>query len=63
MLGLHNFRMNGHRLESRRRTPHGVVVLAVAIAMCLVSIGFTIVVAFTLERRVAAIESVLGIRQ
>ena len=55
--GLHNLRMNGrHRPEGRRRTAPWAVVLLLFLA----SIGLTVVVAFTLENRIAAVEARLG---
>ena len=58
--GLHNLRMNGgrRRPEGRRRSAPWVLVLA--LVMFLASIGFTLVVAFTLEHRIAAVEARLG---
>ena len=53
-------RMNGrHRPEGRRRSAPWVLLL-VATAMFLASIGLTIVVAFTLDNRIAAVEARLG---
>ena len=57
--GLHNLRMNGHRRpEGRRRSAPWVLV--VAMVMFLASIGLTLVVAFTLDNRIAAVEARLG---
>ena len=62
MSGFHNMRMRGrHRLEGGRRNSPGVVVLVVASALFIASIGLTIAIAFNLEARIAAIETVLGI--
>lgn len=57
-------RMHGRRcLESRRRTAPWVVVLVVASAMSLASIGLTIDIAFTLEAHIVAIEAALDTGQ
>jgi mRNA-degrading endonuclease toxin of MazEF toxin-antitoxin module len=58
--GLHNLRMNGRRRLAGRRRSAPWVVLVVAPAMFLASIGLTLVVAFTHENRSAGIEALLG---
>ena len=53
--------MNGHRRAAgRRRSATWAVVLLVATLLFLASIGLTLVVAFTLDNRIAAVEARLG---
>ena len=60
--GLHALRANArHGIEGRRRKSSGMVVLLAAAVMFLASVGLTIMVAFSLDHRIAAIEAVVGI--
>ena len=53
-------RMNGRsRRENRRQTSPWIGVLILASVMFLASIGLTIMVAFILENRIAAVETFL----
>ena len=63
MTGLRDWRMRGRRrLEGRRRrSPPGLLLLLLAAVLFLASIGFTLTVAFSIEHRIAAIETFLGI--
>ena len=60
--GVHALRANARRrLGGRRRTAPGMVLLLLAAVLFLASIGLTLTVAFSLEHRIAAIETFLGI--
>ena len=60
--GLTVSRMIRPRLETRRRTSFGLVIV-VLLGMFLACIGLTLVVGLMLEGRIAAVEAVVGLAE